>query len=389
MKRVKNKNDPEKGDGDGLSSSLTHDLIEEILARLPSKTLVKFTVVSKLWSSTIRSKYFIDTYLKQSLSRRRFLFTFPGDRIRLFHSISRSQEASQTRRSSIPMSPDERVYLRTYDITPPVRGLICVQDWRKVVISNPSTGQFLVLPKVRTRRRGIHRFFGYDPIRDEYKVLCMTVLQELQFRGPIVSEDHQVFTLNGDQTKKKEATWRKIRCELPHCPVTKGVCSNGVVYYGAWPNTDKEESLVVAFDVRLEKFTPVKLPVGVEIHTTGFDLVSYQRKHVALVNQSKKGEFEMWVLEDVGKARWSKISLVVPSWNGLAGRNRRNSFCCRGVVSSGEFIFSPVAYCNGQFRIISYNREEDIARSVEIEGLGENLSSVSVFLDYGECPVII
>jgi len=42
---------------------------------------------------------------------------------------------------------------------------------------NPSIGQFLVLLKLKTKRKRISRFLGYDPVKDKCKVLCMTVLQ--------------------------------------------------------------------------------------------------------------------------------------------------------------------------------------------------------------------
>lgn len=101
-------------------------------------------------------------------------------------------------------------------------------------------------------------------LKDEYKILCMTVpvLQVSFEHEPVVSEEHQVFTIVGAQKKKKEAKWRKIECKLTHCPATKGLCMmNRVIYYGAWTNSDIERqgSLIVGFDVRCEEeFTLIK-----------------------------------------------------------------------------------------------------------------------------------
>ncbi|XP_010456497.1 PREDICTED: F-box/kelch-repeat protein At3g04660-like [Camelina sativa] len=403
MERVTKINDPQKRDG-GPSFSLPEDLIIEILLNLPAKSIPKLVVVSKLWSSIIRSKHFIDIYLEQSLTRPCFLISFHRDSIRFFDSIPlQSLEAASpsssytSTTSSFPLSLNTRLYPLSYNVSPPVRGLICFQDLDRVAVSNPSTGQFLVLPKLNTRRRGISRFLGYDPVKDEYKVLCMTVSQ---VSGPVVSEEHQVFTLGGGAQKKEkeEATWRMIECKVPHCPATKGICltTNGVIYYGAWSTRDRATrgSLIVCFDVRLEEFTLVKLPNGVEIDggdTDQSELVNYQGK-IALLNNSwvqniYYGRFDMWVLEDFGvKPEWSKISIVVPSWNDFVGKRL---FDCRGaILSSGNFIFSPV-YSDSPFCIISYDREKDIGRKVVIEGLGNNLCSVSVFLDHVECPILL
>ncbi|CAH8270830.1 unnamed protein product [Arabidopsis lyrata] len=384
MKRVVKNKDNAQMREDESSCYIPQDLIEEILANLPSKSVAKLIVVSKLWSSIIRSNYFIDLYLKRSVTRPCFLFTFRRDNGRFFHSISQEAAPSCSSTSSFPLSLDTPPLLLGYNVCTPVRGLICSQDLDKLVISNPSTGQFLVLPNLETKRRRVS-FFGYDPIEDEYKVLCMTVLQLSYNSGPVVSEEHQVFTLGGAQ-KKKAATWRTIACKLPHFPATKGLCFNGVVYYGAWSNSDRKGSLIVAFNVRLEDFTLVKLPIGVEIYMSrDSELVNYQRK-VALANHSYKGKFELWVLEDVDNQEWSKISVVVPSWNDLVGRSL---FYCRGAISSGELIFTPSFSDGSFFIIISYDSKEEIVRRVGIEGIGDGSNYVRSFLDYVECPIFL
>ncbi|XP_010424055.1 PREDICTED: F-box/kelch-repeat protein At3g04660-like [Camelina sativa] len=394
MKRVKKENDPQIRDDNTSMVDLPRDLIEKILVRLPAKSVPKLIVVSKLWSSIIRSKHFIDLYLEQSLTRPCFLLSFHRDSIRFFNSVSPSSSYTCTTSSFLD---NKRLCSQSYNVSPPVRGLICCQDLDKMVVSNPSTGQLLVLPKLNTRRKlGISRFLGYDTVEDEYKVLCMTVSQ---VSGPFVSEEHQVLTLKGGAQKKnkEEATWRMIECKVPHCPATKGICMTttmtGVIYYGAWSSSDrdKHESLIVCFDVKLEEFSLVKLPDGVEIESHDqSDLVNYQGK-IALLNNSWvqssfSGKFDMWVLEDVVKPEWSKISIVVPSWNDLVGKCLIK---CRGAIPSfGEFIFSP-AYSDSSFFIITYDREKDIGRRVVIEGLGDNLRSVSLFLDHVECPIIL
>ncbi|EOA19603.1 hypothetical protein CARUB_v10002799mg [Capsella rubella] len=388
MNRVKKENDLQKrDDDDGSSSYLSKELVEEILLKLPTKSIPKLIVVSKLWSSIVRSKKFIDLYMKRSLTRPCFLFLFNRDDVQFYHSATQEAAAPccyTCRLSSFPLSLIEtRISSLSFNVSQPVHGFICCQDLDKVVVLNPSTGQVLVLPQVRTRRTQISRFFGYDSIRDEYKVLCMTVLQVSDEDEPVVSEEHQVFTLGVG--KKKEATWRMIECKVPHCPATEGVCpKNGVVYYGAWSNSDKYGSVIVAFDVRLEEFTLVKLPLGVKINDSGSGLVSCQGK-VALVNQNQSyhNKLNMWVLEDVDKPEWSKISVVVPFWDGLSGPE---FFHCRGAISSDEFIFSPIYPTVRPFFIVS---KEDIATRVEIEGLGDNFGFVIVLLDYAECPIFL
>ncbi|XP_010424060.1 PREDICTED: F-box/kelch-repeat protein At3g04660-like [Camelina sativa] len=259
----------------GSSSYLPQDLIEKILLNLPAKSIPKLVVVSKLWSSIIRGKNFIDLYQKQSLSRPRFLFSFDRESTRFFQikpsqSLKAAPSSYTSTVSSFSLNLDTPLYPLSYNVYPPVCGLICFQDWDRLVVSNPSTGQFLVLPKVRTKRKGISIFLGYDPVNDEYKVLWMTVLQTSR---KVVSEEHQVFTIGGGG-----AAWRMIKCKVRHCPATKGICSNGLVYYGAWSNSKRQRSLLVCFDVRLEEFTLVKLPDVAENFRRGSVLLNYHSK---------------------------------------------------------------------------------------------------------------
>ncbi|KAL1202201.1 F-box/kelch-repeat protein [Cardamine amara subsp. amara] len=366
--------------------SIPQDLITEILARLPPKSIAKLIVVSKLWSSTIRSKYFTDLYLTRSLTRLCVLFTFHRDSTRFFHSVSEElpKSSSSTTTTSLPRNP-------LYDVSPPIRGLICCQDSSKIVISNPSTGQFVDLPKFKTRRKGISAFLGYDSIKDEYKVLSMTVSQRAHKYKPVVSEDHHVFTLGAQKNKKKEI-WRRIECKHPHCPATKGLCNNGVVYYGAWSYSHTkgqgQGSIIVGFDVRMEEFSRIKLPDGVEIkpdHKS--ELVKYQKK-IALVDEAVyQGNVELWILEDVEIQSWSKILVVVPGWAELVGNN---IFYCRGAISSGVFIFTTT-YCHPRpFYIISYDSKENIGTRVhEIGGIRNRFDSIRVFLDHVESPMFL
>ncbi|XP_020879478.1 F-box/kelch-repeat protein At3g04660 [Arabidopsis lyrata subsp. lyrata] len=309
-------NNPKIRENDS-SDYLPEELIAQILVNLPSKSVVKLIVVSKLWSSIICSKSFIDLYLERSLNRPCILFSFLRGNIRFFHSI-----------------------------------------FEKAILEEAAA----------------------SPI-DEYKVLCMTVLQVPSNSGPVVSEEHQVFTLGGAE-KKKEAAWRMITCKVPHCPATQGICIDGVVYYGAWSNSKRKGSLIVAFDVRSEEFTLVKLPDGVEIYyDRDSELVNYQRK-LALANLSYKEKFELLVLD---KQEWSNISVMVPSLKDLVGQDL---FYLRGAISSGEFIFTPMHSDWSSF-IISYDRKEEIARRVELKGIKDRSPYMRVFLNHVECPIFL
>ncbi|KFK38711.1 hypothetical protein AALP_AA3G149800 [Arabis alpina] len=215
------------------------------------------------------------------------------------------------------------------------------------------------------------------PLMRHHRLLISIVLHAL-----LRLKEHQVLTL-GDIKKR----WRMIKCQHPHYPATTGLFMNDIVYYGAWSNSH-EGSFVVAFDMRLEDFSIVKLPEGVRIRPNGLsDFVKYNKK-IALVDQTFCGQLDLWILEDDEKHEWSKINVVVPSWNDLVGQHY---FHCIGTIGTGELVFAPCYSINRErYFIVCYDLKEGVVRRVVIERFGEPFASGKfIFLDHVENLMIL
>ncbi|CAN6843959.1 unnamed protein product [Brassica oleracea var. botrytis] len=220
------------------------DLQMEILSRLPSKSLARFMTVSKSWQEIISSKSFIRS---RSLTHPlRFLLALydtdyeTGRKNCSFFSSSSLLSSSST---SIPTTFLSKVTLplhETYYPTYYVNGLLNIGE----IICNPCTGKTVYLPEnIVYRRTGTaERFFGYDPVNNQYKVLCLTPYTE----GDTKTNYFQVFTL-GAKPKK----WRFIDCDIPHITWSNGLCIDGSLYYIA--SQDKGMCLM-RFDLNSEKF---------------------------------------------------------------------------------------------------------------------------------------
>ncbi|XP_010485847.1 PREDICTED: F-box/kelch-repeat protein At3g04660-like [Camelina sativa] len=404
MKRVRKcskKRELEESDRKDPFTILHLDLIVEILFKLPARSIAWLIFVSKLGSSIIRGKDFIKSYLNRSSTRPRLLFVVFAYYTKEQFIQSCSQEDPSSDHHRLNITPDRR---NLYGFSPPVRGLICRQIDTKVMIGNPSTGQFLTLPRVRSTRRGLYSFFGYDPVNDVYKILCMTVLQGSQRReSQVVSEEHQVFTLGPKQR------WRSIVCKHPHLPppFTRGICINGVVYYYAWIRSEgslisfdliseefnvieckhphlpllktrgicingvvyyhariRSEGLLISFDLISEEFNVIQPPADCWFQ----NLVNYNGK-IALTSATQFDNiFRLWVLKDAcsGK-KWYRSSLAISSrsWSKLAGVV---SFELRGTLSTGELIFAPLSPIN-PVHLISFDPKINKAKKVVVEGL--------------------
>ncbi|ESQ44747.1 hypothetical protein EUTSA_v10003391mg [Eutrema salsugineum] len=349
------------------SLSLPVDLIIQILTKLPPRSVSKLICLSKFWSSIIQGKHFAHLYITRSSTRPLLLFQF-FCRATQFYRCSSQENPS----SDHIINPKN---IPGHIISTPFRGLICVRDYdNKLLVGNPSTGQFLALPGGQTGSI----LFGYDPVTDLYKVLSTSTRKDVQ---------HRVFTLGAQQA------WRSIHCKYPHyCTRSQGICKNGVVYYGAY-SLDDERFVLVCFDLRFEEFSLITLPEGVQIkRDDDFEIVNYNGK-IALVDDSTNGKFDLWVLMDVNKQEWTNISVLVPCWEELVGNTvfgNNLKFCCRGTISTGELIFGPCFYPYRYF-IVCYDPKEDKARRYDfLENCSvEFITRKTIFLDHVESPMFL
>ncbi|CAA7014660.1 unnamed protein product [Microthlaspi erraticum] len=287
----------------------------------------------------------------------------------IFNSAASSLQSPPSRRSFLSLMLSEGSGL-----------MITTGDSSKVLlVGNPSTGQFVPLPKVRTRRLGIVSFFGYDHVNDVYKVLCMTVKKfKKQDRLLVVSEEHQVYTLGAEKK-----VWRLINCQHPHLPPfqTNGLCINGVLFYYAWT---RDKGLLMSFDLKSEEFNVIKLSENVRYLQEFCSLVNYSGK-LALSTRLYEDALDLHVLEDASKQEWSKVSVVVSRGSDLSGQYM---FWFRGAFSTGELIFASYSRME-PFCLLSYVPKENIAEKVVIEGIGDQFSDIRVYQDHVVSPLVL
>ncbi|CAA7051298.1 unnamed protein product [Microthlaspi erraticum] len=225
------------------------DVVIEIIGRLPWKSVARFLVVSKSWEAFICSRYFITSFpFGSSLSSQTRLLTTFNDCI------------------------GKRKYLDFFSSSSSST-LGCDEEQ---IIFNPTTGKSITLPRVVTWRKIIKTYFGYDPVNDQYKVLCLTKINDNH--GSIHLVYHQVLTFGAREP------WRVMDdCSIPHYPWSSGLCIDGVLYYVAI--TGKEVLLfsMMRFDLRSEKLDLLTgLPASLEAPdacTVYFDKVQGESCH--------------------------------------------------------------------------------------------------------------
>ncbi|ANM65297.1 F-box and associated interaction domains-containing protein [Arabidopsis thaliana] len=381
------------------SERIPFDLVIEILLRLPVKSIARFRYVSKLWQSTLRGQHFTESYLTISSSRPKILFTCLKDCETFFFSSPHPQDLSPIAANlhmSFPISCPS-------NICRPVRGWLCGLHQRTTkgttvtepLICNPSTGESVVLRKVKTRRKGVISFLGFDPIDKNFKVLCMT----RSCIGRADSEEHQVHTL---ETGKKPSR-KMIECDILHYPVPvehtngfsqyDGVCINGVLYYLAIVHgvSDDRYPDVVCFEFGSDKFKYIKKVAGhdMEILYLGRRLnsilVNYKGKLAKLQPNMPNNVctgIQLWVLEDAEKHEWSShIYVLPPPWRNVYEETK---LCFVGTTRKGEIVLSPNTISDF-FYLLYYNPDRNTITIVKIKGMETFQSHKAyTFLDHLE-----
>ncbi|CAD5319621.1 unnamed protein product [Arabidopsis thaliana] len=120
-----------------------------------------------------------------------------------------------------------------------------------------------------------------------------------------------VVVLGGD------GVWREVPWfGYLHHAQTSGLCINGTLYYGA-SRTYNKFSIVVCFDVRLETFNIIKVPVFEKLNKeskrdfTDKTLINFWGK-IAVDEKPRRGSFRMWVLKDAVKEEWLMNTYRLP-----------------------------------------------------------------------------
>ncbi|KAL1198846.1 putative F-box protein [Cardamine amara subsp. amara] len=347
---------------------ISQDLLVEILLRLPVKSLARYLCVSKSWASIIRSRYFIKSYQSRCLSRQhRVMLAFRDMSSIRCHFFSSSQPPSFVTNATWCIDYNS---FRKPDC---VNGLICVEHMHRLWICNPITGKTILLPQSGPSKPFTLWYMGYDPINYQYKVLFFS---KEGVNDPCKVE---VFTL-GDQ-----GSWKMIEDGNFQTPQSRGICLNGFVYYGA---RTMHGSRIVRFDVRTEKFVNfIEKPVEAQNiygHYLGFfNIMNYQGKPALLCTKSIT-KHDLWVLKDVEKQEWSKVSIFIT--------REMCSFdliwpCVVGFVQgSGELIVTARDRFD-QFHLVYIDLTTNRSRKVRFEGIRCSYRSsivVVAFTDYVE-----
>ncbi|XP_024012437.1 F-box protein At1g30790 [Eutrema salsugineum] len=351
------------------------ELTFEILSRLPAKPLIRFQSVSKLWFSIIRSKDFADSFLIRSKTRPRLLFSFQhfDSRQRFIfsapeHHNNNNDEEEEKSSSTVIARHDMTISDLVYDInTRPVNGLVCCtrkldSSSSSIAVCNPTTRQILKLPDVTPNGRDMYARLGYDPVEDQYKVLCVMMFDGFDSRrADNIEQEHFVFTLGSQQQE-----WRKVEIVQgdPYTSFKGGICINGAIYYVVL------HKKIARFDVRSEKMEFIKAPEDeedLEINAFCWTLINHKGR-LGGINYRYFYHMRAWIQEE--EESWNNMTGVVTSeWGDLL---REISLYSTGEIHTGEVLLVPYRLESSKpFSVFYYDMIRESFRSGQVLGIAD------------------
>ncbi|XP_062015025.1 F-box protein CPR1-like [Rosa rugosa] len=280
-----------------MAEHIPEDVLKKIFQRLPIKSLIRFSSLSKRWRFIIlRDRQFATSQYQIASGNNKSVCLHIGFKSDSFQSLNLQTTTSALRNLRYPFR-QPHVYLLSS-----CRGLVFAsfKAWGlQAYMWNPSTGFFKKLPHPDADVMSSNiTGFGYISATDDYKILmgsskkfCISARY-----GEVQKAKIWIFS-------SKSNSWKRIQdCQSPVCPkTTEGSLLNEAFHW-------LETSCVVAFDLADDKFRKVPLPVD-------FAADYFRRLGdfggclcVFGLADTTAGSLDLWVMReyDVGNS-WTKL----------------------------------------------------------------------------------
>ncbi|XP_054776358.1 putative F-box protein At5g62660 isoform X2 [Prosopis cineraria] len=307
--------------GDG--PFLPEEIIRNILKRLPAKSLIRFRRVCKQWRNLFKTPSFIEEHLNHTSHQNPSLLLQRND----LWLLNRDMQLDKVDNATLIDSSN------TFRVVGSSNGLLCVWVDHYIIspsllLWNPATREVRQVPPSITGADSPFSIgFGFSPIVNDYKIV-VTYDSVCPYEVLLVV----VYSLSS-------GSWKEVEYGIEGV----GLCSESITVNGAmfWfgfgrkQDTDTYYEVIVSFDIANEVFALISIPAwSTSISRSGFTV--YENKLAVLsfpAIQDSESWIELWVMEDVTGASWSKkyssclfpcLARPVTIW--------RNQIVCDGIV---------------------------------------------------------
>ncbi|XP_073151957.1 putative F-box protein At3g52320 [Henckelia pumila] len=301
---------------------LPDEIVENILHRLPTKTLLKYKIVCKRWKSLISSTSFKRLHENKSLENP-VLILFSRQEGKPFLTTVDLSGAVLDRWDLASIGLQNSAFL------PSPFGsdnLLClVVDMQRFFVCNPSTRRAcqICLPKASMHcPSGISKAsFGYVPDRNQYVIVA-------KFKG---RRNWRMITLSRDDVVVSagniDERWKIIKDSARYRVADGspwGVFADGILY---WTGDADDRRCLTCFDLWEEKFFVVLLPDEIVMIQEYQDddqwLVELNGDLHLMYKKEGQQDIELWKLDGAGDWGWSKQDMCVAGFRARFGAHFR------------------------------------------------------------------
>ncbi|KAG5554848.1 hypothetical protein RHGRI_012418 [Rhododendron griersonianum] len=327
---------------------LPHELISNILSRLPVKSLCRFKSVSKPWLALITDPHFIKSHLHQSMQYNM------NQKLILAYQFSRSvysldYQAPEPAIAKLVLPYDR--YQRDVKILGSLYGILLISTGKTLSLWNPSIRMSQKFSTPKTPSGYTFYGLGYDSVCDDFKVVMALWPSRKNARSAV-----HVFSSTLGSWKRIEDFGYKIYF-WTSVTVLNGAPHSVVGRLGSGTG-----QVIVYFDATEEKFKEVPSPDcdGEDILDDDWSVfrLGVLGGSLCVVKKFLESHADVWVMKEYGvKESWTKL-FVVPT-------------------KSGEFYTRdcmPLCYANdGEVvmvldweKLVRYNPKENSYKTIEI-----------------------
>nr|AIK66454.1 S6a-locus F-box type-11 protein [Petunia integrifolia subsp. inflata] len=317
---------------DGIMKKIHEDVVICILLGLPVKSLMRLKCISKTLYTLVQSSTFINLHLNRTTTYNDELIFFKRSiklEPDLFKNIL-SFLSSDNKDDLNPVSPDIDVpYLtsdycsRFHQLIGPCRGLIALTDFTTIVLLNPATrkyrllpGSSFVCPKGFTFvTRGVG--FGHSTAENYYKLVRIFEVYTDPYDRDLDARHSKVEVYDSCTD-----CWRDLDLTVKLLPKVRRFASSEIFYKETFHWCAHDDTvMILCFDISLETFHYMKLPdhchfwdnkgYGLTVLSNYLTFITYPNPRCAL---DPGQEFtDIWIMEEYGvNGTWIKKYTIKP-----------------------------------------------------------------------------
>ncbi|KAL6641798.1 hypothetical protein ACP70R_019979 [Stipagrostis hirtigluma subsp. patula] len=366
---------PEGVEG-SLAAVLPDDLVAEILARLPARSLCRFKCVSRAWRAVISDPAHRARFA-QPMAGIFFSRAYGGRPSWGFAGVSSPLPWVDTALSFLPHSCGEMELLDSCN------GLLLLRCWSPqppfYVVCNPATSEWIALPQPSHApgqygynaqlREGINTCqaaLGFDPAVSSHFHVFQLVQKENYYHFEVAAVE--IFSSETGRWVLRESGWGDRECILFPDPLTY---FNGFLFFPIIGNA------VASVDTKGQTWK-VSLVRNHKVNDYGCLFLSQGRLLYVVYSGSQKGILSIYALEDHDSGEWSfKQSVNMLDLFGPRTSQQGWECCVAAIHPHGDLIFF---YDWSQKRLMSYNMNHGDLRVVCT--IGEAINEYPMFLSY-------